>query len=547
MKEAVGRRFARGAAPLGVAAALGCAGAGCFTDADGRQPVGTGFYFPTGLAVSPGKTTLYVANSDFDLRYAAGWVQALDLRTMRLLANAVPDRLAAGSSTTDACTAAGVGLNPDPWLNPGPCAAIDSSTAGRDGGPLVMSHSFVGAFSSGLLLVHAPNEQRARLFVPVRGDPSITYFEVEDDRNTDAAFSPSFLLDCQAGESGYCDDTHRLGQDREGTLRGIQLPADPVGIAATADGTAIVSAHQTQQAASLLVNDWTTVPELSFFTTGLPAGPTELATIPTPAFVPLAEQRATAGGAPFEYRRGFVLTFRSAAEIDVLRYQPDSGSVPSRPFLTRSDAVPITTNSEGFDSRGVAIVDSERKRCESACTGVAPADALDCNVACAENVPLKVYAANRAPPSLLVGRLDTITSFTGEGAAAVLAGAFETLFFFDTLPLNFGPSRVEAGLVVNESGELEDRVFAVAFDSRSIFVLDPVLERIEMVIRTGRGPHDIAVDAGIDEQGRTYSLLYVGHFTDSYIGVVDLDLRRPATYGQMIASIGTPTPPEESK
>ena len=40
--------------------------------------------------------------------------------------------------------------------------------------------------------------------------------------------------------------------------------------------------------------------------------------------------------------------------------------------------------------------------------------------------------------------------------------------------------------------------------------------------------------------------MLVGHFTDSYLGVVDLDQRR-STFGQMIANIGVPVPPPESK
>jgi hypothetical protein len=101
--------------------------------------------------------------------------------------------------------------------------------------------------------------------------------------------------------------------------------------------------------------------------------------------------------------------------------------------------------------------------------------------------------------------------------------------------------------VVGTDGTLEERVFAVAFDSRSVFIVDPIRERIEVVIHTGRGPHDIAVDAGVDANGNAEALLFIGHFTDSYLGVVDLDRRRPATYGQLVANIGTPTAPRESR
>ena len=72
------------------------------------------------------------------------------------------------------------------------------------------------------------------------------------------------------------------------------------------------------------------------------------------------------------------------------------------------------------------------------------------------------------------------------------------------------------------------------------------LERVESVIRTGRGPQDVASDAGFMD-GEPYAFLYVGHFTDSYMGVVDMDMRRSATYAQVVANFGTPTPPKEER
>ena len=129
----------------------------------------------------------------------------------------------------------------------------------------------------------------------------------------------------------------------------------------------------------------------------------------------------------------------------------------------------------------------------------------------------------------------------------VPTSVFEQIFFHDSVPLAFGASRVETGKVIQPDGTLATRVFAVCFDSRIAFVFDPVLERIEVAIRTGRGPHDIAIDTGVNANGEPYSMLYVGHFTDSYIGAVDLDMRRPVTYGQMIATIGIPVSPVETE
>jgi hypothetical protein len=44
-----------------------------------------------------------------------------------------------------------------------------------------------------------------------------------------------------------------------------------------------------------------------------------------------------------------------------------------------------------------------------------------------------------------------------------------------------------------------------------------------------------------------HAFLYVGHFTDSYLGVVDLDMSHPETFGTLFASIGIPIPPLESR
>src|SRR5262245_48408396 len=95
------------------ALALVLTAAGCFTSDEGLQPPATGFYFPTGLAVSPGATTLYVANSDFDLHYNGGTVQALDLRMIRADVTKLRDAIVAGASRNP-CEAASLPENTNP-------------------------------------------------------------------------------------------------------------------------------------------------------------------------------------------------------------------------------------------------------------------------------------------------------------------------------------------------------------------------------------------------------------------------------------------------
>jgi len=492
--------------------------------------------------VSAGRTTLYIANSDFDLRYSGGSVLAVDLQTMRAALEVIPRAIADGTSATDACAQAALAPNASPWLNPGPCepAPLDS---------WIGSASLVGAFASGMTLAYQPDGPGARLFVPVRGDPSITYFDVQDDRTPQQQAAPTFQLNCGAAPEDFCDSSHRLGQDPDRTLRGIQLPADPLGIAANAEGTALVTAHETQAAASLLVNDWAGIPWLSYFTSSLPTGPTEVAAIPEPAVIRAARALGGTGENAVEYREGFAVTFQGSAEVDVLRYYADSGSVPPRPYIVRASAYAVTTNTSNVDSRGIALVDDARRSCESSC-----ADPLDvvCQKACAA-IPLDVYMANRNPQALLIGQITTELDtklVTDPGATApheVILGATDKVTFFDSVPLSYGASRIKTGKIINASGVPETRIFAVCFDARTVFVYDPKAHRVEMAIRTGRGPHAVAVDSGTRSDGDPYSYLYVGHFTDSYLGVVDLDMRRPLTYGQMFASVGTPNPPQESK
>ncbi|MCC6559054.1 MAG: hypothetical protein IT372_39525 [Polyangiaceae bacterium] len=534
----------------GLAAALlgGITIAGCLAGAEGLAPPLDAFYFPTGLAVSAGRGALYVANSDFDLQYNGGTVQVVDLAALRDKAFALENALAPlegegePQGAREACGGVGLSVNDNPLLNPGPCTALPAAG-------YVKSAVTIGAFASGAVLVYRPDAPGARLFVPVRGDPSITFFDVSDDRegigDAGTCGGGPFCLECNAGADTRCSDAFRIGDDPYENPRGLRLPLEPVGIAADARGEAIVTAHQTQNAASLVINRWDIKPTLEHYIGQLGSGPTDVASLPVPAIV-----TARAGtDSPIAYQPGFLITYRASSELDLLRYQDDEQAAPERPFLTRAAAIGINVNSSGVDSRGIAVDPGDRLACEAGC-GACEAPpcseaVLSCLTECA-SIPIKMYVANRAPASLLIGEVRTeIVRLDDQQTAA-----FETMEFHDTVPLSYGASRVALGHAIGEDGAPHLRVFAVAFDSRLIFSYDPEARRIDAVIRTGRGPHAIAFDTGkrtLEDGTQTdYSFMYVGHFTDSYIGVVDLDMRRPGTFGSMFISLGQPTPPRES-
>src|SRR5689334_11633018 len=114
--------------------------AGCFTDNEGQSPPPDAIYYPTGLILSPGGTTLFVTNSDFDLQYNGGTILALDLTKLRERLKPLSDALAANTDLKAACGAF-LGVDPltKPVLNhsailfPGPCEQLDISNAANKG------------------------------------------------------------------------------------------------------------------------------------------------------------------------------------------------------------------------------------------------------------------------------------------------------------------------------------------------------------------------------------------------------------------------------
>src|SRR3954463_14592485 len=66
-----------------LAAAILMLGAGCYSTGEGPEPVANALYFPVGILPSPGGKALYVVNSDFDLQFNGGTVEAYTLEGIR--------------------------------------------------------------------------------------------------------------------------------------------------------------------------------------------------------------------------------------------------------------------------------------------------------------------------------------------------------------------------------------------------------------------------------------------------------------------------------
>jgi hypothetical protein len=540
------RRLFRSGAWLS-AVAIGGAVA-CFPPDDGRAPPLDRLYFPVGVALSPAPEPgpalppesrppeprwLYVANSDFDLQFNAGSVQVYDLEKLR---SAVPrycdsDLDCAGVANTACDLAATSDHEPSHWCvdarsrlacgtrgeqspadrlkAPGRCAYLDPSLS------LKRSVS-IGAFVTDVVYRANPADAgRGRLFLPVRGDDTLHWIDVAD--------GPGGVLDCGQGADGACDEDHRRGQDPAQNTRGVVLPPEPFGIAVDERGEAILTTHQSSGEVALFVNNWDEKsgpvgPTLQFVANGLPSGALAVAAVPKPALA--------AAFPDISYQPGFLVTFRNSAEVRLVRYF-DGATSPTgfeqRPFLEASRFTAIQTNSVGVTSPGIAVDDGPRRVCEASCAGA--------DRTCLEGCTLDVYVTNRTPATLILGETRPYRT----------AQAIDDLpRFYDTVPVSFGVSRVVLGEVIGRDGNAEHRVFLVCFDTRRIFVYDPTARRVETEILTGKGPHALAIDAA-------HGLGYVAHFTDSYVGVVDLDKRHTATYGKILLNVGQPLAPRATK
>jgi hypothetical protein len=519
-----------------------------------------------GLALDKDASHLFIVNSDFDLQYNAGTVESWDLEA---LAAHLPHACTSDAECVDAglvsdngeplvaCDLAsredGHGAVPSGWcvdavefkpcpysgeitedrrqIYPGRCNALDPARLG-----VHVDGVKIGAFATDVVYRARPGDadNTGRLFIPVRGDATLHWIDVNEGGQ----------LSCgQAVADGACSDDHRRGDDPAAeNTRGAAMLPEPFGIDASESGDWVMISNQASFAVGLFQNHWGSGdgydngPLYQYtYPFSLPAQPMGVTAVPrakaTPASADLPE---------------FLVGFRGAAVVELLRVYPDAESSPPRPYVKAPVGQPITTNANGADSRGMAVDAAARKKLEAACAArfaVEPACADDfgaCDGVAAEYgecltqaaaEPLDVLVTNRAPSSLLVGETRNLIASVG---------TYDVPAFQATVPLSYAPSRVVVGDVTNGDGELERRAFAISFESRRVLIYDLERQRVETEIVTGRGPHAIVIDS-------KRRLAYVAHFTDSYIGVVDLDQRHPATYGVMIASVEPPVAPRASK
>jgi hypothetical protein len=580
----------------------------------GTDPPTTTFYFPVGLAVSAGGSALYAVNSDFDLQWNGGTLQSYDLRKIRQDTARLIHANLSGLSLGDPSLSDIEFVNPQPTSNAnclgiappsdgGVEASVQSLQVTNPNGTrvalgeicappvqstnYVRSSAIIGAFATDLQIQTFDGVDSVgsgvghRLFAPVRGNATVTWADVTQDTlpppcggdagpcGTAGEAEPGvFNLDCgQSGNGTPCDGRHQTGNVPTAADTRLQtMPGEPFGLAQTQDGTALAVTHQTETDTSLLLagnpGPPNVDPSMQFVETDLPNGGSGITFVPhdPDSSVPPCAVPPVPGVSCV--RPAFLETNHSTAELDLLRYYDDDGSSLHRPFISKEEIFPFTTNLGGTDSRGIAIDPTPRLACKAMAQSAA--DTTTC-----ADLPARVFFASRTPPSLVIGEIGgplPVPSPNGSGSYDP-----DLLTLSGNIPLPAGPSRVYVAPIVNIEGNYEVRVFVVNFDSSTISIYDPncggassssncINLALVDTIYVGPGPFamafdpfvldDVAQNKPVKPDSRqtnlnTYRFGYVASFTQSFVQVIDLDQTQP-TFESVVFTLGNPTPPKGS-
>lgn len=286
----------------------------CNLDNLGDSPPAANIYFPSVLALSTQTNAspprfLYLVNSNFDLRYNGGSVQAFDLEAL--------------NAAVDACA------------TPGPDCEIESSS-------VIVDEVFIP--SQATTLSFSPDHDR--MYVATRTDPSLMFIDVDENAAPGAG-----VFQCEQS-AGHCSDARKRGADpNEGPRGRLVLPTEPVSMvtipASSVDGSMampgegkyVLLAHREGQA-SLFYDDGSAGPLLIDIVGNLPPELTDV------TFDPMTRLAYVS-----VFARGSVLALVKVLSRIGIAAHPD----PLTAYLYDAGALNIDGVSSSRDTRGIAM------------------------------------------------------------------------------------------------------------------------------------------------------------------------------------------------
>lgn len=215
---------------LRIGAVLGCLlpVAACTASAEEVRPPVDELFFPTGLAIAPDESVLFLANANSELRYDSGSISVIDLAVVDEVVN---NWLGSTAVPT------GCGVDADHVES-----LICDTRRDKDGPAFIAEQAGVrvGNFATDIA-VQDLDGGKLRLVIPTRGDPSIAWADWDGT-----------ALGCNSGAEGFslCDDDHRLSF--AATDPDLGIPEEPFSVFADSAGEFAMVTHLTTGAITLI-------------------------------------------------------------------------------------------------------------------------------------------------------------------------------------------------------------------------------------------------------------------------------------------------------
>ena len=515
--------------------------------AESTDPKPDRFYYPAGVAIDPDGRLLYVSNNNADLRYAGGTLMTIDLLRFQCAVDAFRNLDDAGFVADAACapfaalTASDIKLERSKDGTPtAGCVSdpIDPQIVDCIEGPFALSNSTVrvGNFAGTIRVKRdASVASKRRLYLAVRGDPSVTYADVDLGKLVPVAGAtydpyPPGVVDCfddpgaLTTRTGYdaasnrttvpprCSSSHLVQtytcNNRLGCLRGDNdIPSEPFNIlvdeGTRKDGTPysrLVVGHLAAGQVSLI--DLLGVPYVS--------------DVSAPFFAAnLRSERGAFGLARLGKGDGAIYYLTSSLIPQVATFYV--GSSPT------GDAV----------SPGLAFT-----------FGGAFASGTDSRALVIDPGGQRAYLAQNAPPQLAVLDLRVDQPDTHGLPANKIVSAVDICQEPSNMVLR---QRLVAASATTST--LNSKLYVSCFVANQLMVINPDLSLVDETILVGRGPSEMAfnftgpeTDVADQLPAPAHRYAYVALYNESTIAVIDLEPGSP-TENRMVARIGMTQPP----
>lgn len=545
-------------------------GGPCAPFGTGESPCREQLYFPTGIAIDPEGDVLYVGSANADLRYSGGTVMAMRLARFDCaveyarggFASIPPGCTEDDLTVPDNCSGGGalIGLSENDHqgcrinlLDPGimecdECPFVsDAVRIGNFSGSIRVQERTVGEMtfpvvdngcpagssvassddSGHILTCSGSIAANRRLWLPVRGDPSITYIDVikngsdvilscEDPSNPDPARRPN-----------ACSNQRITARDFHSNQPGAPsslpaLPPEPFGIALD-QGTLTSTIDDAQGYARLLVahlsgGEVTLINAAAF-------RPTSTSDIKPEENVVYDVHTGFFAGDSQDRRGAFAIAPLRSGDADSYWYVSSRINPTVAMFRVANAGVLLPTILPAGDfnvSNGPFLAGDDVREFAF------------------EPGARRGFFLNDHPPSLFT--VDTRIEASGPTAGV------PRNFVVDAVSVCQGASHMavrqwtEPGAEGTPDRQLT-RIYVVCFTTGQVMILDPDLALVLDTVQVGTGANDIAFNFGGDIlQEPLHRRAYVTDYIDMNVSIIDLDRGSP-TENRVIARIGITSPP----